>query len=60
MKEIYEIEVIKARLMTREIDYDEAKLLAEPVIKRMNEKAAGIALKHGKRPPKFSFSGLMR
>ena len=59
-KPIEKIYEIRARLKTGQISFDEAKVLALPLIKEMETKAEKVAKEFGKKPPKFSFIGLMR
>jgi hypothetical protein len=47
-------------LALSEISYDEAKTLALPHIQKMEESAEKVARRFGKKPPKFSFTSLMR
>jgi len=52
---------IKKRYDTGEIDREEAKLLAKPVLDRVNIRSAEIAKKHGKKNyPKLGFISAMR
>lgn len=51
---------LKLRFFAGLIDYNTAKKEAEPYINEMNDTAAKIAKKHGKKPIKFNFAGLMR
>lgn len=51
---------IKRRMVAKEISYEEAKAEAQPVIDRINAKAAEIAKKYNKRAKKLSFSEIMR
>lgn len=55
-----EIALIRANLKSGAISYDEAKVLAAPVIAEMERRGAAIAKKFNKRAPRFSFVGLMR
>lgn len=57
---ILKIEHIKEDLMFGRISYDQAKILAEPTIRDINERAIEIARKHGMRPRKVSFEVLVR
>jgi len=54
------LEKIRLDLAKGEISYEQAKILAKPVIDGINEDIAKIAKKNGKRPYKLSFAGLMR
>lgn len=51
---------IKRRMVAKELSYEDAKLEAQPVIDRINAKAAEIAKKYNKRAKKLSFSEIMR
>lgn len=55
-----QIAQIKMQLDRREISYDDAKVLASPVIEEINKKARAIAKKYNKRFFPFSFATLMR
>jgi len=55
-----EILQIRARLLSKELSYEEAKELTMPIIEEMNKKSAEIAKKYNQRPKKFKFSSLMR
>lgn len=55
-----EIRVIKSKLMTGEITYNEARREAKPIIDRMNQKGSEIAKKYKQRFRPVSFTGLMR
>ena len=59
-KNIVAIEAIKKCLANGFITYEEASILAEPIIERMNEKAKEIAKKHRKTFIPFQFSKLIR
>lgn len=54
------IENIKKNLHLGTIDYDFAKVMAQPIIDEMNEDITKIAKKHGKPAYKLTFIGLMR
>lgn len=51
---------IQNLLRSGDISYDEAKALAQPVIKTINAKSAEVAKKYNKTPSKLSFSVIMR
>jgi len=59
-KPIDKIHNIRYRLVVGRISFDEAKSLAKPIIREMEKSAEKIAKKFGRRPPKFSFTSLMR
>jgi polyhydroxyalkanoate synthesis regulator phasin len=55
------IAIIKRRYSTGEITRDEAKVLAEPILNRINSKQAEIAKKYGKKNyPKLDFINALR
>jgi hypothetical protein len=56
----YQLDIIRMKLLSGEIPYDEAKKEAAPHLEAVNEKAAEIARKHGKKPHKFTFSEMMK
>lgn len=43
-----------------EISYTEAKKLCEPFLKIANDRISEIAKKHGKKPYKVTFTGILR
>lgn len=51
---------IKRKYYSNEITREEAQLLAEPVLERVNNRAKEIAKKHGKKPYKIDFTNAMR
>lgn len=51
---------IKRRYYSNEITREEAKLLAEPILDRVNLRAKEIAKKHDKKHYKITFSSVMR
>ena len=51
---------IKADLALGNISYEQAKLQAEPVIKRINDKARELAKKYNQRPRLVSFGAIFR
>ncbi len=51
---------IKSRYYSNEITREKAKLLAEPILKRINKRAEMIAKRHGKKPYTIDFSSVMR
>jgi hypothetical protein len=55
-----EIQPIKCMFIAKEINYEEAKKLAKPIIDAYNEKAKVIAKKYNKKPIKLQFAGLFR
>lgn len=59
-KPIEKIYEIKLMLKIGQISFDEAKSLTLLFIKEMETKAEKVARKFNKKPPKFSFTSLMR
>ena len=57
---IDKIHNIKHMLDVGYISFDEAKILALPLIREMEESAEKVAKKFGTKPPKFSFTNLIR
>lgn len=56
-----QIEEIKRRFHAGEVSYDTAKAEMQPIIDRINAKAAEIAKKYGKKSyGKVSFAAIMR
>jgi len=56
-----DIAEIKRRYVTGEIDREEAKRLADPILERINARAAEIARRHGKKNyPALGFVDAMR
>ena len=55
-----EIANIQLKYLSGEISREEAKRQAQPILNRINARAAEIAKKHGKRPYKLTFSEAMR
>lgn len=55
-----QLDIIKKDLISGKISYETARKLADPIILKMNDDAAKIAIKHGRRPYRFSFGYLMR
>lgn len=51
---------IKFKLYNRIISYSEAKELAKPHLKAMNDKAVELAKKHNVKTQKITFSNFMR
>lgn len=51
---------IKRKYDSGEISREQAKILAEPILCRINHKTAEIARKHGKKPYKLDFINVMR
>lgn len=51
---------IKMDLALGNISYDQAKIQAEPVIKRINDKARELAKKYNQRPRLVSFGSMFR
>jgi hypothetical protein len=57
---IEELDLIKLRLYSKEINYKQAKFLAKPYVDIINNKAKEIAKKYNMKPKLVSFSGIMR
>lgn len=55
-----EIETIRMDMDNGRITYEEARVLAQPIITEMNERVAKIAKQFGKKPKAFTFNYLMR
>lgn len=55
-----ELEEIKKALALGFISYDEAKIEAAPIIKRINAQAQEIAKKYGRKHYNYTFEELMR
>lgn len=51
---------LKMKLFSNIITYDQAAIKAKPILDEMNSKAVKIAKKHGKKPTKFTFAGMIR
>lgn len=51
---------IRRRMQAGQINYDQAKAEAQPVIDAINSKAKLIAKKYKKRPQLVSFAAIMR
>ena len=60
MEDIERLNEIKILLKTGQIDYDEARIKAQPILDLMNKKGEVIAKKFGKKYSKISFTGFMR
>lgn len=56
----YQIQIIKLRLLSKEINYKEARELASPHLKNLNEIGKRIAEKHKRRYNPLTFTGMMR
>ena len=55
------VQMIRRRMLSGEITYEEAKAEAQPIIDQINETAARLAKKHGiKARGKVSFAAMMR
>ena len=54
------IAIIKRLYGTGIISREEAKLLIQPVLDRINQTGAEVARKHGKRPTKLDFTSVTR
>lgn len=54
------LRAIKARMYSGEITYDEAKVLAKPILDEIDAASKVIAKKYGRRPTKASFAAFMR
>jgi len=52
--------LIKLKMLSGVLTYEEAKKEAEPIINEMNQIAKKIAKKFGRKHFEFTFSGLMR
>ena len=57
---IDKIHDIKLKLKVGQISFDEAKILALPLIKEMEKSAENVAKQFGRTAPKFSFTSLIR
>lgn len=55
-----QIAIIRGKLISGQITYDQAKILAEPIISRINNKAKEVARKHKVKPKYVDFTNLMR
>lgn len=60
MNYIYELEIIKSKLLNKQITYLEAKILSEPILIKMNEKGLIISKKYNQKHRKITFSSFMR
>ncbi|MDV6237615.1 hypothetical protein CH379_018435 [Leptospira ellisii] len=56
----YQIQVIKLRLLSKEISYEKARELATPHLKELNEIGKRIAEKHRRKHYPLTFTGMMR
>ncbi|PKA05187.1 hypothetical protein CH375_06555 [Leptospira ellisii] len=56
----YQIQIIKLRLLSKEISYQKARELATPHLKDLNEIGKRIASKHNRRHYPLTFTGMMR
>lgn len=56
----YHIQIIRLQLLSKEIDYKEARALATPHLNTLNEIGRKIAKKYKKPYYPLSFKGLMR
>lgn len=56
----YQIQIIKLRLLSKEIGYKEARELAAPHLKTLNEKGRQIAKKYNRNHYPITFTGIMR
>ena len=52
IKNRQEVEQIKVRFYSGEIDFDQAKELLQPIIERMYQQQLAIGKKYGKKPRK--------
>jgi len=59
-KNIQQINAIRTALNNNLITYKQAKLEAQPIIDKINEKNLEIAKKYKMKPSKINFTGLMR
>lgn len=57
---ISQLNEIKMKMELGIISYEEAKVLAQPIIDEMNNKAEKIAKKYNRKFTKFNFIQLMR
>lgn len=55
-----ELYKIRAALVSGAITYDQAKLLAAPILIAVNARGKEIAKKYGKRHTPVTFAGVMR
>ena len=60
MKFKYEMDILKARFLNKEISYDELKELSKPLVKAYNDKSREMASKHKIKPKMFNLSAYMR
>lgn len=54
------LDAIKTRMLAGDITYDEAKRLAAPVLKAMNDKAKEVSKRYGMRHKPIGFASVMR
>jgi len=60
LKSIDELTIIKMQLRNQEINYKQAKILANPFIEDLNKKSIEIAKKYKLKPRLINFSSFMR
>jgi hypothetical protein len=60
LRPIEELELIKIRYFSGELNYSQAKELAQPFIDIINTQSERIAKKYNQKPKKISFTGFMR
>lgn len=60
IRPIDQINHIRLLLKLGQLSYDQALILALPHIREMEKSAELIARRFGRKPPKFSFTSLMR
>lgn len=60
LNNVLEVGKIKALLNSSLINYDQAKILMQPILERMNQDGARIAKKYGRKHKQFTVSGLLR
>jgi hypothetical protein len=54
------LDIIKVKLMTGELEYDEAVIEATPYLKTLNDRAKEIGKKYNMRPKTITFTHYMR
>ena len=60
MNEIQMLNIIKIKLMAKDITLEQAKIEAKTHIGSFNNRAVDIAKKHNVKPKKMNFSSFMR
>ncbi|EKR91063.1 hypothetical protein [Leptospira santarosai] len=56
----YQIQIIRLQLLSKEISYEQARELATPHLKNLNEIGRRIATKYNRRHHPLTFTGMMR